>query len=78
VPGAKVTITNAADPMPRAVRGRGTGAYLFDLITPGGLPALRSKRRDSARRSWDNVRAMVGKPTETNVAIDRRSDEPSG
>src|SRR6267154_2358021 len=68
VPGAKVTITNVATHASRSTQSLGTGAYLFDLITPGDY-RLEVEAKGFSKTILDNVRAMVGKPTETNVQL---------
>src|SRR5467141_2583400 len=68
VPGAKVTITNVATNASRSTQSLGTGAYLFDLITPGDY-RLEVEAKGFSKTILDNVRAMVGKPTETNVQM---------
>ncbi len=68
VPGAKVTITNVATNASRSTQSLGTGAYLFDLITPGDY-RLEVEAKGFSKTILDNVRAMVGKPTETNVQL---------
>jgi len=35
IPGAKVTLTNVATNAARTMKSTDTGAYVFDLITPG-------------------------------------------
>ncbi len=52
VPGAKVTITNVATNASRSTQSLGTGAYLFDLITPGDY------RLEVEAKGFSNQRAI--------------------
>jgi len=45
-----------------------TGAYNFDLITPGEY-RLQVEGKGFKTKAVDNVRALIGKPTETNVEL---------
>lgn len=68
VPAAKVTLTNVATNATRSTQSSGTGAYLFDLITPGDY-RLEIEAKGFSKAVLDNVRALIGKPTETNVQL---------
>jgi len=68
VPAAKVTLTNVATNAKRSVQTSGTGAYLFDLITPGDYQ-LEVEAKGFSKTVLDNVKALIGKPTETNVQL---------
>lgn len=68
VPGAKVTLTNIATNASRSTQSTGTGAYVFDLITPGDY-RLEIDAKGFSKTILDNVRALVGKPTEANVQL---------
>src|SRR5207248_5749637 len=68
VPGAKVTITNIATNATRSVESTNTGAYTFDLIAPGDY-RLEVEARGFSKTIIDNVRALIGKQTETNVQM---------
>jgi hypothetical protein len=66
--GAKLTLTNVATNATRSTQSSGTGAYLFDLITPGNY-RLEVEAKGFSKAVLDNVRALIGKPTETNVQL---------
>ncbi len=68
VPGAKVTLTNVATNAARSVESSNTGAYIFDLITPG-VYRLEVEAKGFSKTVVDNVRALIGKQTETNVRL---------
>lgn len=68
VPAAKVTLTNVATNATRTTQSSGTGAYLFDLITPGDY-RLEVEAKGFSKAVLDNVRALIGKPTEANVQL---------
>ncbi len=68
VPGAKVTLTNVATNATRTVEATNTGAYIFDLIAPGNY-RLEVEAKGFSKTVVDNVRALIGKPTETNVQL---------
>ncbi|HEY6269852.1 MAG TPA: TonB-dependent receptor [Candidatus Acidoferrum sp.] len=69
VPGAKVTITNVATNAARSTQSSDTGAYLFDLIAPGDY-RLEVEAKGFRKTVVDNVRALIGKPTESNVRLE--------
>jgi len=68
VPGAKVTLTNVATNATRSTQSSGTGAYVFDLITPGDY-RIEVEAKGFNKTVLDNVRAQIGKQTETNVQL---------
>jgi len=68
VPGAKVTLTNVATNARRSVESSSTGAYVFDLITPGDY-RLEVEAKGFNKTVVGNVRALIGKQTETNVQM---------
>src|SRR5260370_5520685 len=68
VPGAKVTITNVATNAIRSVESTNTGAYLFDLITPGDY-RLEVEAKGFNKTVVGSVRALIGKQTETNLQL---------
>jgi len=68
VPAAKVTLINVATNATRSTQSSGTGAYVFDLITPGDY-RLEVEAKGFSKTILDNVRALIGKPTETNVQL---------
>ena len=68
VPGAKVTLINVATNATRSMQSSGTGAYLFDLITPADY-RLEVEAKGFNKEVINNVRALIGRPTETNVQL---------
>jgi len=50
------------------VESSNTGAYIFDLITPG-VYRLEVEAKGFSKTVVDNVRALIGKQTETNVRL---------
>ena len=68
VAAAKVTITNVATNATRSMQSSGTGAYLFDLITPADY-RLEVEAKGFNKEVINNVRALIGRPTETNVQL---------
>ena len=68
VPSAKVTITNIATNATRSVESTNTGAYIFDLIAPGDY-RLEVEAKGFSKTIIDNVRALIGKQTETNAQM---------
>ena len=69
VPAASVTLTNVATNAVRLTKSTETGAFSFDLIVPG---TYRVQVEGSGFRTKviEDVRAQIGKPTETNVQLD--------
>src|SRR6266481_3854460 len=68
VAGAKVTLTSIATNATRSVESMNTGTYLFDLITPG-VYRIEVEARGFNKTLVDNVQALIGKQTETNVQL---------
>lgn len=68
VPGAKVTLINIATNATRSTESSGTGSYLFDLIKPGEY-RIEVEAKGFSKTVVNNVRALIGKPTETNVQL---------
>ncbi len=68
VAGAKVTLTNVATNAARSTQSSGTGAYLFDLISPADY-RLEVEAKGFNKEVINNVRALIGRPTETNVQL---------
>ena len=68
VPGAKVTLINVATNATRSTQSSATGAYLFDLIAPADY-RLEVEAKGFNKEVVDNVRALIGRPTETNVQL---------
>jgi hypothetical protein len=65
---AKVTLTNVATNATRSVESSNTGAYLFDLITPGDY-RLAVEAKGFNKTVMESVRALIGKATESNVQL---------
>jgi len=68
VAAAKVTLTNVATNATRSTQSSGTGAYLFDLIAPADY-RLEVEAKGFNKEVINNVRALIGRPTETNVQL---------
>src|SRR6266567_3218514 len=68
VPAAKVTLTDVATNATRSTQSSGTGAYLFDLIKPGDY-RIEVEAKGFNKTILDNVRALIGKQTESNVQL---------
>lgn len=69
IPGAKVTLTNVATNATRTMKSTGTGTYAFDLITPGDY-RLEVEAGGFKKAIVDNVAALIGKETETDVHME--------
>jgi Carboxypeptidase regulatory-like domain len=69
VPGARVTITNVATNATRTMQTTDAGAYVFDLISPGAY-RLEVEAKGFNKAVIDNVRALIGKSTESNVRLE--------
>jgi hypothetical protein len=69
VPGAKVTITNVATNVARTIQTTDTGTYVFDLISPGDY-RLDVEAKGFSKAVVNNVRALIGKQTESNVRLE--------
>ena len=68
VAGAKVTLKSVATNAARSVESTNNGTYLFDLITPGGY-RIEVEANGFNKTVVDNVQALIGKQTETNVQL---------
>lgn len=68
VAGAKVTLKSVATNAARSLESTNNGTYLFDLITPGGY-LIEVEARGFNKTVVDNVQALIGKQTETNVQL---------
>ncbi len=68
VASAKVTVTNLATNATRSMQSTDTGAYLFALITPGAY-RLEVEAKGFNKTVFDNVQALIGKQTESNVEL---------
>src|SRR5947208_229168 len=69
VPGAKVTITNVATNATRTMQTTDAGGYVFDLISPGDY-RLEVEAKGFNKAVVSNVRALIGKSTESNVRLE--------
>src|SRR5215831_5635147 len=69
VPSAKVTITNTATNVSRTMQTNETGGYVFDLISPGEY-RLEVEAKGFNKAIVDNVKALIGKSTESNVRLE--------
>ena len=68
VAGASVTLINVATNGKRAMETTSNGEYVFDLITPGDY-RLEVEAKGFNKQILDNVKALIGKPTESNVEL---------
>ena len=69
IPRAKVTLTNVATNASRTMKSTDTGTYAFDLITPGDY-RIEVEAGGFKKAVVDNVVALVGKETETDVPME--------
>jgi Carboxypeptidase regulatory-like domain len=68
VPGATLTLTNVATNAVRTTKSNESGSYVFDLIPPAEY-RLEVEAKGFKKQVVDKVEALIGKPTETNVAL---------
>lgn len=68
VPHATVTLTNVAINATRTMQSSANGEFVFDLITPGDY-RLEVEAQGFSRKRVENVKALIGKPTESNVEL---------
>ncbi len=68
VAGATVTLTNVATNAVRTTKSTDSGSFVFDLITPADY-RLQVEAKGFRKQIVDNVKALIGKPTETNVQL---------
>jgi len=68
VAGAIVTLKNANVGFSRSQTTGAAGGYSFELITPGDY-ALEVEANGFNKIVIDDVRALIGRPTETNVQL---------
>jgi hypothetical protein len=68
VPSAKVTLINVATNAKRSMQSTDTGAYVFDLISPADY-RLEVEAKGFNKTVVGNVRALIGKQTESNVQL---------
>lgn len=69
VPDATITLTNVATNGVRTTKSTDTGNYVFDLITPAQY-RLEVEAKGFKKKVVDNVNALIGKPTESDVVLD--------
>jgi hypothetical protein len=68
VASANVTLTNVSTNAKRRMKSTDTGEYVFDLITPGDY-RLEVEAKGFNKKVLDNVRALIGKATESDVQL---------
>ena len=69
VQGAEVTLTNQANGGVRSMKTNDSGGFDFDLITPGTY-RLEVVAKGFKKQTVDNVRALIGKPSEATVQLE--------
>ena len=69
VAGAEVTLTNQATGNVRSMKTTDSGGYNFDLIVPGEY-RLEVVTKGFKKQAVNDVRALIGKPSETNVQLE--------
>ena len=69
VSNANVTLTNMATNATRTTKSTDAGVYVFDLITPGTY-RIQVEAKGFKKYAVDKVEALIGKPTETSVALE--------
>jgi len=69
VPGATVTLTNTQTNAVRTTKSTDSGTYTFDLITPAKY-RVEVEAKGFKKKVVDNVTALIGKPTEADVALE--------
>ena len=69
VSGADVNLTNQANGAVRSMKTTDSGGYNFDLITPGEY-RLEVVAKGFKKQTIDNVRALIGKPSEATVQLE--------
>src|SRR5438067_1611035 len=69
VPGATITLTNTQTNAVRTTKSTDSGTYTFDLITPAKY-RVEAEAKGFKKKVVDNVTALIGKPTEANVALE--------
>jgi len=69
VPGATVSLTNTATNAVRNATTNENGAFVFDLITPADY-RLEVETKGFKKKVVGNVKALIGKQTETNVQLE--------
>src|SRR5436190_19653932 len=69
ISGASLKLTNNATGAVRETQSNETGIYNFEFLIPGEYK-LEVTAKDFKRQTTGNVRALVGKRTETNVVME--------
>ena len=69
VSGATVALTNTATGATRSMKTGESGTFLFDFLVPGEYK-LEVEAKGFKKQTVNNVRALVGKPTEADVALE--------
>lgn len=69
VAGASVTLTNVETNSSRTAKTSGEGAYAFELIQPGNY-RLEAEASGFKKGVVTDVRVLVAKPTEINIALE--------
>ena len=69
IPDATLTLTNIANNAPRTVKSSDGGTFTFDFLPPGEY-RLEAEAPGFKKRVENNVRALIGKPTEANVQLE--------
>ena len=64
-----MTLTNTATNAVRTTKTTDAGAYVFDFITPATYK-VTVELKGFKKKVLDNVEALIGKPTEANVALE--------
>jgi hypothetical protein len=69
ISAAKVTLTNVATNATRTTTSTESGAYAFELITPGNY-RIEVESHGFKKKAVDEIHAAIGKPTETNIQLE--------
>jgi hypothetical protein len=69
IPNATVTLTNTQTNAVRTTKSTDSGSYGFDLITPATY-RVEVDAQGFKKKVVDNVKALIGKPTENNVVLE--------
>ncbi len=69
VSGATLTLTNVATNAIRTTQSSDSGDYTFELITPATY-RLEAEAPGFKRKVMENVKALIGKPTEADVSLE--------
>jgi len=69
IPDTILTLTNIANNAPRTVKSSDGGTFTFDFLPPGEY-RLEAEAPGFKKRVENNVRALIGKPTEANLQLE--------